>query len=100
MHAAVKHHSQSQEFILTQSAGSAELAYSLPAPGVIDFSHTYVDEPLRGKGLAEELAKAGLAYARQQNLRVRTSCKFMQGFVAKHPEYQPLLDRPEEKKAE
>lgn len=95
MSATIKHHPQNQEFTLTQAAGSAELAYSLPAPGILDFTHTYVDEVLRGKGLAEELAKAGLAYARQQNLRVRTSCEFMQGFVERHPEYQLLLDRPE-----
>jgi predicted GNAT family acetyltransferase len=95
MAAAVKHHSQNQEFTLSQAAGAAELAYSLPAAGIIDFTHTYVDEALRGKGLAEELAKAGLAFAREQNLRVRTSCEFMQGFVERHPEYQPLLDRPQ-----
>lgn len=92
MVATVQHHAQDQEFTITQSAGSAELAYSLPAPGVIDFTHTYVEEVLRGKGLAEQLAKAALAYARRQRLRVRTSCRFMREYVQRHPEYGPLLD--------
>lgn len=98
MVANVKHHPQDQEFKIEQTAGAAELAYSLPAPGTIDFTHTYVEEPLRGQGLAEELAKAGLAYARQQQLQVRTSCRFMREFVQRHPEYESLLDCTEERK--
>lgn len=94
----VRHKPQDQEFIIEQTAGSAELAYSLPAPGIIDFTHTYVEEPMRGQGLAEELAKAGLAYAQQQQLQVQTSCRFMREFVQRHPEYQPLLHRAEGKK--
>ncbi|WP_044001440.1 GNAT family N-acetyltransferase [Hymenobacter swuensis] len=92
MSAQVTHHSKDQEFTIEQDGYTAELAYSLPAAGIIDFTHTFVDELLRGKGMGEELAKAGLAYARQQKLKVRTSCAFMQDFVQKHLQYQPLLD--------
>ncbi|WP_170170386.1 GNAT family N-acetyltransferase [Hymenobacter perfusus] len=88
----VAHHIKDHEFILEQDGQAAELAYSLPAADIIDFTHTFVDEPLRGKGLGEELAKAGLAYARQQKFRVRTSCAFMRDFVQKNPRYQSLLD--------
>jgi len=98
MAAQVAHHIKDQEFLLEQDGHAAELAYSLPAAGIIDFTHTFVDEPLRGKGLGEELAKAGLAYARQQKLRVRTSCAFMRDFVQKHSQYQPLLDHATEQK--
>ncbi|MCA8829395.1 GNAT family N-acetyltransferase [Hymenobacter pini] len=90
MSGAVTHHSQDQEFVIEQDGGSAELAYSTPEAGVIDFTHTYVDKPLRGQGLAEELAQAGLAYARAQQLRVRTSCPFMREFLDSHPEYEDL----------
>ncbi|RSK44069.1 GNAT family N-acetyltransferase [Hymenobacter rigui] len=92
MAASITHQQQDQEFTTTREGHSAELAYSLPAPGVIDFTHTYVDEPLRGKGVGEELAKAALTYARQQQLRVRTSCPFMQQYVERHPEYAELLE--------
>lgn len=91
MSAHVQHQPQDQEFTIEQEGASGELAYSLPQEGVIDFTHTYVAEELRGKGLAEALAKAGLAYARQEGLKVRTSCKFMAGYVRQHPEYQELL---------
>lgn len=92
MSAQVAHHCKDQEFTIEQDGHAAELAYSLPAAGIIDFTHTFVDEPLRGKGIGEELAKAGLVYARQQKLKVRTSCAFMRDFVQKHPSYQLLLD--------
>ncbi|MGI4874700.1 MAG: GNAT family N-acetyltransferase [Janthinobacterium lividum] len=78
----IQHNPANQQF----TAGSAELAYSLPAPGTIDFTHTFVPEAQRGQGLADELARAGLAYARQHHLHVRTSCAFMAAFVQRHPE--------------
>lgn len=86
----VVHHPENQEFTVEEKGHSAELAYSLPAPHLIDFSHTYVDKPLRGQGIAEELARAGLEYARSQKLQILTSCAYMQQFVDGHPEYQGL----------
>jgi predicted GNAT family acetyltransferase len=91
MAAHVKHNSQDQEFTIQQDGFSGELAYSKPQSSVIDFTHTFVAEELRGKGLAEELAKAGLAYARQEGLKVQTSCQFMASYVQQHPEYQDIL---------
>mgnify|MGYP002780721064 CR=1 FL=1 len=93
MASSIQHHPHDQQFSLQQDGHSAELAYSLPAPGIIDFTHTFVDEGLRGKGLAQELARTALAYARDQHLKVRTSCRFVAGYVQRHPEYQPLLDQ-------
>ena len=93
MPASVQHHPQNQEFTIEQNGHSAELAYSLPDEGVIDFTHTFVDEGLRGQGIGEELARAGLAHARQHQLRVRTSCSFMRKFVASHSEYASLLEQ-------
>jgi len=72
---------------------SAELAYELPAPGLVDFVHTFVPEARRGQGEADALAHAGLDFARAQHLRVRTSCRFMAIFVARHhAEYAAILE--------
>lgn len=92
MNTSINHQPDDQQFSLQQNGYTAELAYSLPAPGVIDFTHTFVDEGLRGKGVAQELARTALAYARDQHLKVRTSCQFVAGYVQRHPEYQALLD--------
>jgi predicted GNAT family acetyltransferase len=90
---AIHHNAANQEFTSGPADQQAELAYSLPAAGVIDFVHTFVPENQRGQGLADELAQAGLAYARQQHLKVRTSCRFMAGYVQQHhQQYADILD--------
>ncbi|SET56929.1 GNAT family N-acetyltransferase [Hymenobacter actinosclerus] len=89
---SVQHQPENQEFTVSQEGHSAELSYSRPTEGVIDFTHTFVEEELRGQGIGDELAKAGLAYARENNLKVRTTCSFMAGYVAQHPDYQDLLE--------
>ncbi len=88
----VQHDATNQEFTTTQDGHEGELAYSRPADGLIDFTHTFVDEALRGRGVADELARAALAYAREEHLKVKTSCTFMAGFVKRHhDEYADIL---------
>ena len=89
---SIQHSSTDQQFTTTRDGFEAELAYSLPADGVIDFTHTFVDEGLRGQGVAEELARAAMAFAQEKKLKVKTSCTFMAGFVARNrAEYADLL---------
>ena len=89
---SIKHDPASQEFATTRDGHSAELAYARPSDDVIDFTHTFVDEALRGQGLADELARAALAFARTEKLKVKTTCTFMAGFVKKHhAEYADML---------
>ncbi|WP_046244986.1 GNAT family N-acetyltransferase [Hymenobacter terrenus] len=89
---AIRHNADDQEFTTTRHGYEAELAYARPADGVIDFTHTFVDEGLRGQGVADELARAALDFARKEQLKVKTSCTFMAGFVKRHhAEYADLL---------
>ncbi len=89
---SIQHDSAAHHFTTRQAGHTGELAYELPASGVIDFVHTFVDGALRGQGVANELARAGLAYARQEHLKVRTSCEFMAAFVGQHrAEYADIL---------
>ncbi len=89
---SIQHNTANQEFTTTRGGHAAELAYARPSDEVIDFTHTFVDEALRGQGLADELARAALAYARTQKLRVKTTCSFMAGFVQRHhAEYADML---------
>lgn len=92
MSLSIQHNPDNQEFTASHDGQNAELAYSRPAEGVIDFTHTFVAEELRGQGIGDELAKAGLTYARENDLKVRTSCSFMAGYVAQHPDYQDLTE--------
>lgn len=88
----IQHDSANQEFTAGPADQQAELAYSLPAAGVIDFVHTFVPESQRGQGVADQLAETALAYARQAHLKVRTSCEFMASYVQRHhQQYADLL---------
>ena len=88
----IQHNPDEKEFTTARAGHKGELAYSRPTAGLIDFTHTFVDEALRGQGVAEALARVGLAFAQQNHLKVKTSCTFMAGFVKRnHAEYAELL---------
>ncbi|GAB3668814.1 GNAT family N-acetyltransferase [Hymenobacter agri] len=89
---SVQHDAENQEFTISRDGHTGELAYARPSETLIDFTHTFVDEALRGQGVADELARAGLAYAREHKLQVKTTCTFMAGFVKRHhAEYADML---------
>jgi len=59
---------------------------------VLSLNHTEVPAALRGKGLAEALARAALAYARAHAMTVNPYCPFVATFIRRHPEHQSLVD--------
>jgi predicted GNAT family acetyltransferase len=88
----IQHNPGNQEFMTTRKGYVAELTYIRPEETIIDFNHTFVDEGLRGQGVAEELARAALDFARQEHLKVRTSCQYMASFVKRNQaEYADIL---------
>jgi predicted GNAT family acetyltransferase len=53
-----------------------------------------VPEGLRGKGVGEQLVKKGLAYAKENNMKIVPTCRFVDAFVKRHAsEYDSLLAR-------
>lgn len=55
------------------------------------FTHTEVPEQLEGRGIAGQLARAGLDFARAEGLTVVPLCPFIASYIERHPEYQDLL---------
>ena len=75
-------------------AGFAE--YQL-AEGLIEFTHTEVDESFEGRGVGSALARAALDAVRAGEdplapRRVVATCPFIKGWIDKHPDYADLLD--------
>lgn len=79
-------------------------------PGTVEITHTYVDESLRGRGLAGKLMTRLIAYLERNQLKAWPSCSYAVDWFAKHseaahllsPSYmpartaqQPVLDMPE-----
>jgi len=80
------HEKKYQQFTVVLGEEEAELAYSLPAAGMLDFTHTYVPESARGKGIAQKLIEEGLRYARQNGYKIQASCPVVKKYLQTHPE--------------
>jgi predicted GNAT family acetyltransferase len=87
----VQHHPQDGRFSLGLEGNTAVLEYHRD-DNIITFTHTGVPTELEGRGIGSRLARAGLDYAREQQLKVQAVCWFIAGYIEKHPEYQSLLD--------
>ena len=57
----------------------------------IIFTHTEVPAALEGRGIGGALAKAGLEFARANQLQVVPLCPFVRSYIERKPEYQPLV---------
>ena len=76
----IEHQPDQQRFVLEQDGHTCVLDYVVRG-NTINFTHTYVPFRLRGKGLAEELVKAGLAWADTQAYQKEASCWYVAKFL-------------------
>jgi predicted GNAT family acetyltransferase len=63
--------------------------------GRVTILHTEMPESLAGRGVASELAKGVLDLVRAQGSKLLVKCPFLAKFIAKHQEYQDLLEQSE-----
>ena len=66
-----------------------ELDYRLDA-GVMTILHTGVPPAVGGRGIAAQLTRAALAFARKEGLRVRPACSYAAAFMRRHAQYADL----------
>jgi predicted GNAT family acetyltransferase len=69
----------------------AEITFPTGEDGVADINHTFVDDSLRGQGVAGKLVKAAADELRAQGKQARTSCWYAAQWFERHPEEQDLL---------
>ncbi len=82
----VTHDANRHCFQISQPEGEAVLEYVPTGSRQVTFTHTFVPPALRGRGLAEALVKAGLAWARQESLAVGASCSYVERYLERHPQ--------------
>ena len=76
---------QKRQFEIQLGQEMGLLAYR-QRPGQIELMHTEVPKSQRGKGIGERIVKFALEYARQNQLEVIPSCRFVQAYLKRHPE--------------
>lgn len=56
------------------------------APDVYTIDHTFVDDSLRGQGVAGKLVAAAVKQIKANGGQVAATCSYAQHWLAKHPE--------------
>ena len=69
----------------------AEVTFPTGPDGIADINHTFVDESLRGQGVANQLLQAAAQELWAQGRKTKTSCWYAAQWFAKHPQEQDLL---------
>ncbi|MDD0823723.1 GNAT family N-acetyltransferase [Mannheimia sp. AT1] len=65
------------EYITENSVKAGKLRYRYIKENVIDAYTTKVDEVFQGKGIAGELYNALIAFAQENNLKIKPSCSYI-----------------------
>ncbi|MGJ0533267.1 GNAT family N-acetyltransferase [Methylocystis sp.] len=66
--------------------GETTLAYYRIDNDVMVFTSTQTPPRLRGQGVASELIRNALEFARARGLKVRGDCSFVVDYLRRHPE--------------
>lgn len=53
---------------------------------VLTINHTFVDDRLRGQGIASKLVQEAVNEIKRQNKKVQASCSYAVKWLEKHPE--------------
>ncbi|MDY4041012.1 MAG: GNAT family N-acetyltransferase [Collinsella sp.] len=69
----------------------AEVTFPTVEPGVAEINHTFVDESLRGQGIAGELLERAVAVIERDGKRARPTCSYAVRWFERHPERADLL---------
>ncbi len=76
-----EHQPGRQRFVIAVDGLESVLEYRRVGTRTVDFVHTFVPEELRGRGIAERLVRAGVAWARAQGLEMQASCWYARRFL-------------------
>ena len=68
----------------------AEVTFPV-SEGVADIDHTFVDQSLRGQGVAGQLLEAAVRQIRMEGLRAKATCSYAAKWFKEHPDQSDLL---------
>lgn len=75
------HQADQSRFVIAVDGSEAVLDYRLIGNDKVDFYRTFVPSEGRGRGVAEQLVRVGLAWAEQQSLTIQASCWYVEKFL-------------------
>ncbi|WP_312642115.1 GNAT family N-acetyltransferase [Hydrogenoanaerobacterium sp.] len=69
----------------------AEVTFPAESVHVANINHTFVDDSLRGQGIASKLMEAAVQKLRSDGKKVHPTCPYAVSWFQKHPEHADLL---------
>lgn len=86
MNYKITHYPNDHRFEIELEGMKAYAEYELHDNG-LDITHTYVPQPLEGKGIAGALTEAAYEYAKANDLKALATCSYAAVWLKRHPEY-------------
>ena len=77
----------------SQHDGQTAIAEYRLADNVMTLTHTFVPPSLRGQGIATDLARAIVEYARAQQLSIVPQCPFMAAYFQRNSDAKDVLHK-------
>ncbi len=90
MNYKVRHNQKRRRFEIELEGYTGYLEYVL-GERTMDLIHTYVPEEIGGKGVAAALVEEVLTYARDNNMKIIPTCSYIELYLVRHQEYEPLV---------
>lgn len=89
MQLEIRHDRAAQRFEVWVEGEHCVLDYML-AGGVMTITHTIVPPAVGGRGVAGELVRAALEFARGEGLKVQPACSYAAAWMQRHRDYVDL----------
>ncbi len=86
----ISHQPEAGRFHATIDGHDAKLTYRLDGDR-ITIEHTGVPSAIGGRGVAADLVKAALDFARSEGLKVVPACSYAASYIQRHTAYADLL---------
>lgn len=71
----------------------AEVTFPNVKDGLVNINHTYVNDSLRGRGVAGKLMEASYDSIKKQDKKAVLSCPYAVKWFEEHPEKNDLVDK-------
>lgn len=80
-------------FFLNNAQGKriAEITYIWSNPQTIIANHTWVDDSLRGQGVAKKLLDTLVQFARDQQLKIIATCSYVDVIFKRDPSFADVM---------
>ena len=80
-------------YVASLDGSEAEMTYTKLGPSLISIDHTFVPDTMRGKGVAQALAKNAVMDARRNGWKIIPRCSFVHAQAMRHPDWSDVFSQ-------